>query len=132
MIALPPASSQGMAVCDGAQRKLLSRRNATTAIRPRMSRLNGPIRARYLFIAAGSPDRLFPRPLDQLVGPPGRCMGPASEERVADVAVLMVRVLERAGIDRHFINGPAPGTNIFTTLAGSHTGFGTFQGHKGE
>jgi hypothetical protein len=59
-------------------------------------------------------------------------MVPAFEERVTDVAVLMVRVLERAGIDRHFINGPAPGTGIFTTLAGSHAGFGTFQGHEGE
>jgi hypothetical protein len=59
-------------------------------------------------------------------------MIPALDERVADFTVLMVRILERAGIDCHLIDGPAPGTGIFTTIAGSHAGFGTFQGHKGE
>ena len=44
----------------------------------------------------------------------------------------MVRVLEWAGKDRHSVDGPATGTGIFTSIAGSHARFGALRGHKGE
>jgi len=44
----------------------------------------------------------------------------------------MVRVLEWAGKDRHSVDGPATGTGIFTSIAGSDARFGTLRGHKSE
>jgi hypothetical protein len=72
------------------------------------------------------------RPLGQLVGPPCSCFVPAFNAQVADFTIFMVRVLEWAGKDRHSVDGPATGTGIFTSIAGSHARSGGLRGHKRE
>lgn len=63
-------------------------------------------------------------PLGQLVGPPCSRIVPAFNALVANFTIFMARVLEWAGKDRHSVDGPATGTGIFTSIAGSHAGFG--------
>jgi hypothetical protein len=64
------------------------------------------------------------RPLGQLVGPPCSRFVPAFDAQVADFTIFVARLLERAGKDRHSVDGRATGTGIFTSVAGSHAGFG--------
>src|SRR6185437_15087357 len=71
-------------------------------------------------------------PLGQLVGPPCGRLIPAFNRKVADLTIFVARVLEWAGKDRHFVDGSATGTGVFTAIAGSHARFGTLWGHKGR
>jgi hypothetical protein len=71
-------------------------------------------------------------PLGQLVGPPCSRFDPAFNALVANFTIFMARFLEWAGKDRHSVDGSATGTGIFTSIAGSHAGFGWLRGHRGS
>ena len=56
-------------------------------------------------------------------------MVPAFDGEATDVTIRMPRVLKRAGIDRHRVDGAATRTGIFTAVAASHARF-EFLSHK--
>lgn len=75
-----------------------------------------------------------PWSLYQMEGPPRSCLVPAFDLQVADVTILIARVLEWAGIDRHPVDGAATGTGIFTPIAGPYARFGALRSlryHRG-
>jgi hypothetical protein len=71
-------------------------------------------------------------PLGQLVGPPCSCVDPGFNAHVTDITVFKARVLEWAGKGRHFVDGSAIGTGIFTCIAASHTRRWGLRGHNGR